>query len=263
MTSTILVTGAASGIGAALVERLVSRGDNVIGWDIRPGANERVRYDVVDLTDLGAITVAAASLPDRVDGIANVAGVPGTFPAQRVLEVNVLGPRRVVDAVIDRVPPGGAVVNVASLAAARNTVPSEDVAALRAAHDAADVAAWLVGCPLNGSAAYDTSKRALVEYSTLLTAELLGRGVRVVTVSPGPVETPILVDFVETMGKDAIDRSSAAVGRHGSADEVAAAVAFALSTEASWVNGIEILVDGGLSALRAAAALARPEGAAR
>lgn len=260
MTRTVLVTGAASGIGAALVDRLVAGGDDVIGWDLRSGSNPLAQYTHVDLADPVAIAAAAAVLPVGIDAVANVAGLPGTAAAAQVLRVNVLAPRRVIDAVRDRLPAGGAIVNVASLAAARNQVDEEGLRALREVRDDSQLAAWLDQWPLDGPAAYDTSKRVLLDYSTILTRELLPQGVRVVAVSPGPIETPILADFERSMGRDAIARSSMAVGRHGRADEVAAAVAFALSTDASWVNGIEILVDGGLTALRSAAHLTHQEG---
>lgn len=252
----VLVTGAASGIGAALVERLRLSGADVVGWDLRAGDRDDVRYTTLDLTDPAQIAAAAANLPERLDAIANVAGVPGTAPALRVLEVNVLAPQRVVAAAADRLPRGGAIVNVASLAAARNTVGAADLAALRAARTVDDLTSWLEQHPLDGPAAYDTSKRVLVDVSALASARLAKRGIRVVSVSPGPVDTPILGDFVTSMGKDAIDRSAAAVGRHGTAAEIAAVVAFVLSPDASWLNGVDILVDGGLSGLRAAGTLA-------
>ncbi len=249
---TVLVTGAAAGIGAALARTLAGCGHTVIGLD-------RVACDIAgaegllcDLSDAAAIDQAIASLPARIDAIASVAGVPGTNPPARVLAVNLLAPRRLVTGVLPRMGPGGAVVTVASVAAHRNVVPPEGITALLAAQTSGDVDAWLSEYPLTGGQAYDTSKHALVRWTQLLAAELLPSGIRALSVSPGPVETGILPDFVATMGQDAIDRSAATVGRHARPDEIAAVIGFALSDVASWVNGIDIPVEGGLFAARAA-----------
>lgn len=117
----------------------------------------------------------------------------------------------------------------------------------------ADREQWLADNPIGGPAAYDTSKRALLDWTIALSAALQPRDIRVVSVSPGPTENPILVDFTASMGAEAMARSAATVGRHGSAAESAAAVAFLLSKDASWINGVDIPVEGGLLAARAAA----------
>ena len=170
-----------------------------------------------------------------------------------MLAVNLLAPRRLITGVLPRMRPGGAVVTVASVAAHRNVVPPAGITALLAAQTSGDIDAWLAEYPLTGSQAYDTSKHALVRWTQLLAAELLSSGIRALSVSPGPVETGILTDFAATMGQAAIDRSAATVGRHARPGEIAAVISFALSDAASWVNGIDIPVEGGLFAARAAA----------
>ncbi|MBV6757913.1 coniferyl-alcohol dehydrogenase [Rhodococcus opacus] len=249
----IVVTGAASGIGLALADQLSAAGATVYALDRRDCPIGSVRTLLCDLSDPGSIGDAVAALPGEVTGLANVAGVPGTAAAQTVLAVNLLGPRLLTELVLPRMTEGAAIVNVASVAAYRNTEPPESIDALLRVRDRADLQAWLRDHPVKGPAAYDTSKRALVDWTQLLSAKLTARRIRALSVSPGPVETPILADFEASMGADAMARSHDAVGRHGYPHEIGAVVAFALSPAASWLNGIDIPVEGGLFATRAAA----------
>lgn len=245
----VVVTGAASGIGAALVGQLRASGLPVLGLD-RTEAPGIIRCDLSDPSSIGA---AVDALPDELGGLANVAGVPGTASPEAILRVNVLGPKLLTSALLPRLGCSTAVVNVASVAAHRNTQPVEAVEQLIAVQTEQDIEAWLDRHPIDGPAAYDTSKRALVDWTTRLAASLIGSGLRALSVSPGPVETPILGDFAASMGQGSMDRSVATVGRHGRPDEVAAVIRFALSAEASWLNGVDLLVEGGLMAARAAA----------
>lgn len=245
----VVVTGAASGIGQALVDILRGQGREVIGIDRtpRPGLLE------CDLSDPDSIRAAVAQLPGELGGLANVAGVPGTVSPETILRVNVLGPKLLSQLLLPRLQQGSAIVNVASVAAHRNTQPTDAVEELIAAGDVDDLRAWLQDHSIEGPAAYDTSKRVLVDWTQRLSAALIGSGVRALSVSPGPVETPILDDFTTSMGEASMARSVSTVGRHARPEEVAAVVGFALSTDASWLNGIDILVEGGLLAARSAA----------
>lgn len=251
----VLVTGAASGIGAALVDRLLARGEHVLALDRVAVDEARAGLEAVscDLADPAAISATLEQLGDRaVDAVAHVAGVPGTAPAETVLAVNVLAPTLLLGPLIDRMPAGSSVVTVASVAAGRSVATEEELDELLACRDAAGVEKWLAGHPHTGPEAYDTSKKALVRWSRLVAGRSVPRGVRVNSVSPGPVETPILADFRRSMGEDDIARSADAVGRHGRADEVAAAIDFLLGPEASWIRGVDLPVEGGLLAVRAA-----------
>ncbi|MGO3325448.1 coniferyl-alcohol dehydrogenase [Gordonia sp. (in: high G+C Gram-positive bacteria)] len=244
----VVVTGAASGIGAALTDQLRAAGREVIGLDRTegPGIVE------CDLSDPASIDAALPQIPAVIAGLANVAGVPGTAPSETVLRVNVLGPRILTQSLLPRLPAGSAIVNVASVAAHRNTAPQEAVEELIVAAAAADIRTWLDAHPADGPAAYDTSKRVVVDWTARLAGALIDRGIRALSVSPGPVQTPILDDFTVSMGKESMDRSVATVGRYGRPGEIASVVAFALSAQASWLNGIDIPVEGGLLCAREA-----------
>jgi NAD(P)-dependent dehydrogenase (short-subunit alcohol dehydrogenase family) len=248
----IVITGAASGIGLALAQRLPAQSIPIVAIDRRDCPVPGVRTIRCDLADPVAIAAAVEQLPGTIGGLASVAGVPGTLPARTVLAVNILAPRLLVGALLPRMRDGAAIVTVASVAAHRNTQPPDAIAELAAIADLAGLDGWLDEHPMEGPAAYDTSKRVLVDWTTALAAELIPRRIRALSVSPGPIETPILADFTTSMGAEAMSRSVDAVGRHGRPDEVAAVIAFALSPDASWMNGIDLLVEGGLLATRSA-----------
>jgi NAD(P)-dependent dehydrogenase (short-subunit alcohol dehydrogenase family) len=250
----ILVTGAASGIGLGTTQWLLDAGRSVIGLDRR--ASPACETLLCDLADPAAIDAAVADLPDQLGGVANVAGVPGTAPTETVLSVNLLGVRHLTAAVVPRLVPGSAVVNVASVVVVRDPFPAELVNDLLEQRHLDDVARWCRVHPLRGADAYKLSKQALIAWTLAASVELRGHGIRVVSVSPGVTDTAILDDFRESMGNEAIDRGVAEVGRLAVPGDIAPMIGFLLGPEAAWVNAVDIRVDGGLIGARLAPPIA-------
>src|SRR4051794_39637312 len=111
-----VVTGAASGVGAELVTLLRDLGAaRIIGLDRNP-AHGVDTFIEVDLADPASIDAAVGDLTGRIDVLFNNAGVAATLPAKTVMAVNVLAPRRLTFALLDRMSTGGAIVNTASTA---------------------------------------------------------------------------------------------------------------------------------------------------
>lgn len=246
----VCVTGAASGIGAAACRKFKAQSAHVIGLDINP-ANQWVDDHVVlDLADPMSIALAVSCLPPEIDTLCNVAGIPPCDDAERVLRVNFVGTRHFTMAALGHLSEGAAIINIASMAAMRfrNDV-DRTTAALRLPMECSPVelAAFLDQQGIGASDSYAFSKQLLVLWSKQLQCATANKKIRVNSVSPGPVDTPILSTFVSAFGHKAVS-DLAVTGRAASAEEVAAVIVFLASAEAGWVRGIDLPVDGGLEA---------------
>lgn len=229
--SVALVTGGASGIGAATVELLRAQGHTVVAADL--AAPEGSDVEPLDVTDEAAVDALVARIVERhgsLDLAANVAGVSGAYA--NVVDSSTDAWRRTMAVNLDGVyfclraelrAGTRAIVNVASSAG---------------------------GMGVPGMAAYSASKHGVVGLTKSAALEVARTGVRVNCVFPGSVRTPMLRSFVggdeaalESMGRQA------PVGRLGEPAEIAAAIAWLLSDAASYVTGSVIEVDGGVAAV--------------
>jgi NAD(P)-dependent dehydrogenase (short-subunit alcohol dehydrogenase family) len=250
----IVVTGAASGIGAAVSSCFHRRGDHVLAVDVRSHQTPASEHAKCDLRDADSINELLGRIGSGWDMLAHVAGVPGTAPAADVLKVNYLGMRLMTEGMLPRLRNGGSVVAVASAAAAGWEQRVDILEGLLKSTDARAVEEWQAGQDPNYPA-YNTSKQAVVLYAKRVAGPALARyGLRINTVSPGPIETPILPDFEQTMGKDVLDMVRSTVGRHGTVDDVVPVISFLGSPEARWINGEDIHVDSGFTSSMTAGA---------
>lgn len=252
-TGWMVVTGAGSGIGRSVAALLAAAGHRVIGLDrATVGVPAGVAPLACDLTEPADVAAAVAAIGRRigdepVEGVAAVAGVPGTAPAATVHAVNVVGLRRFVTALVPHLQAGSALVLLSSMAGYRGPLAGAEAAELLDLDDRS-LQARLEALAPEGPVAYALSKQLVHRLTVDLAARLHPVGVRAVSISPGPVETPILADFRSTM--PSLDEATRLVGRNARPDEIAAVVAFALSPAASWLNGTDVRLDGGLTALR-------------
>jgi NAD(P)-dependent dehydrogenase (short-subunit alcohol dehydrogenase family) len=253
-----VVTGAASGIGHAVSEQLLAAGAVVISLDRNTPTGAVTRHIDVDLANPRSIDTVLEHLDGVFDGLMNVAGIPGTAPADLVLAVNTLAVRHLTEAFVERLVPGGTVTIVSSTAGFGWPARLDTIRDLLATDTFEEGAAWFKANPQQGNA-YNYSKEVTTVYTMSMGLAMAQMGFRINAVLPGPVETPILVDFEETMGKDTLDGVKELLGRHATPDDIANVVLFLASGAASWINGHALVVDGGLTGAVLSGVVPAPE----
>jgi 3-oxoacyl-[acyl-carrier protein] reductase len=237
-----LVTGGSRGIGAAIVKRLARDGADVaLTYVTKPAqANETVKVVqqlgvralaiAADSTDATAVAAAVERTVKEFGGIdilVNNAGIALMAPLEeftladfdRTFAVNVRAAFVATQAAVRHMKPGGRIVNVGSCNAER--------------------------MPFAGGGAYAMSKAALVGLVKGLARDLGPRGITINNIEPGPVDTdmnPANGPFADTLKK------LLAIPRYGSADEIAALVAYLAGPEAGFVTGASLSIDGGFTA---------------
>ncbi|MEL7536566.1 MAG: coniferyl-alcohol dehydrogenase [Pseudomonadota bacterium] len=243
---TIVVTGSASGIGAETTALLRRRGATVLGVDRQPSDNAD-QFFQADLSDPASIDGLVAALPAGIDGLANIAGLPPTAPPDSVIKVNLLGLQRLTEGVVATMADGASIVNLASLAGFgwANSL-AQIKAASNLSFDNVDEFVAQQGIAEQAGRSYFFSKEALIVWTLKNRWTWRDRGIRMNCVSPGPVETPILKDFIETLGERA-EEDMKIMDRPGRPSDVAPVVAFLLSDDAEWFRGANLTVDGGMS----------------
>jgi NAD(P)-dependent dehydrogenase (short-subunit alcohol dehydrogenase family) len=253
-----VVTGAASGIGHAVAVKLLGAGAEVTSLDRNTPTAAAARHIEVDLANPRSIDAALERLDGQFDGLMNVAGIPGTAPADQVLAVNSLAVRQLTEAFFQRLRPGGTVTIVSSTAGFGWPARLETIRDLLATDTFEEGAAWFKAHPQQGNA-YNFSKEVTSVYTMSMGLALAQMGFRINAVLPGPVETPILVDFEESMGKDTLDGVKELLGRHATPDDIAEAVIFLASDAARWINGHALVVDGGITGAVLSGVVPAPE----
>ena len=245
---TYIVTGVASGIGAETCRLLKAQGATVIGID-RNETDAADQFFQADLSDPTSIDALITNLPAGTNGLANIAGLPPTAPASLVMRVNLYGLQRLTNVLVHKMADDASIANLASLAGFGwpNALEQSTAALALSMDDNVDEFCTSQELDTDESGrSYFLSKEALIIWTMQNRWTWRDRGINMNCVSPGPVDTPILGDFIQTLGARA-EEDMKVMDRPGTPQDLAPVVSFALSAHAKWFRGTNLTADGGMS----------------
>jgi NAD(P)-dependent dehydrogenase (short-subunit alcohol dehydrogenase family) len=247
----VVITGCSSGIGLATARMLSGAGAQVTGLDKNPPVEGVHEFIEVDMGDLESVTAAAARIQGPVEGLFNCAGVSsGAGDSQLILRINFLGMRAFLEALLDQIPAGGAIVTTASLAGRAWRENADTVIGLVRTNGFSGGKAWAEtnDAFVQSHGGYATSKEAVILYAREHCLEFGRRGVRINVVAPGITDTPMLLEVAKARGPEFLDIVPEPFGRRATPEEQANLHVFLNSGWASYVNGQTIWSDGGVFA---------------
>jgi NAD(P)-dependent dehydrogenase (short-subunit alcohol dehydrogenase family) len=229
---TAVITGGASGIGAATVRLFEAEGAKVFVLDVQPAATAGALSAVCDISDEAAVEEVFSRIAAElgvVDVLFNCAGIAVRDPIwaaeqeswNRCFAVNVNGTFLASKYAVGLMQPGGSIVHTASVVG-------------------------IFG--VRDRAPYSASKGAVVALTRNMAMDLAGRGIRVNCVCPGFVQTPFIGGILADPDRTARLTAMHPIGRLGTPEDIAKAVLFLASDESSWITGQAIAVDGGFTA---------------
>lgn len=243
----VIVTGAASGMGEATAQILVDLGATVTALDIKPTTVSVSRALQIDLRDRQSIEEVADSIDGPVDGLFSCAGLPGPpFSEWDTILVNFVGARHLAELLVPKMAEGSAISVISSSAAIgwQDHVPVITELLNTKGFDAA--VSWLQEHEHKWSwSGYAYSKYIIDAWVGWWYPELAERGIRMNCINPGPTQTAMMPAFQDLMGKEVVDQAIGPIGRYSTPEEQAWPLVCLGSPRFSYVGGEVLWTDGG------------------
>ena len=246
---TVVITGAASGMGASAAHLLVELGADVHALDIGDVTAPVHRSIRTDMKSQASVDAAIAELPAKIDVLFNCAGVPHPpVSALDTMMINFVGLRHLTDALIPRIREGGSITSIASTAGMAWKSNLEIVRTCLDLETFEETAAWLEASPNLNADPYGFSKQCIIVYTQTLAGELARRGIRINCISPSPTASDFMSKLTKEIPEEAVTPFFPSNGRFAEPEEMGRALVMMGSDLACFVSGVNLPVDFGYCA---------------
>ncbi|MCR9096489.1 MAG: coniferyl-alcohol dehydrogenase [bacterium] len=246
----IVVTGAYSGVGAALLDVLSELGGpEVIALDLKEPEGRIDRFIETNMGKASSVQAAIEAIDGPVDVLFNNAGIAATHPVEDVMAVNWLGLRQLSEGLLPKIREGGAIANTASIAGGQWPGHLQEVLDCISIEGSEELFGWCRDHAELVGDGYAFSKECVQVYTMKSARATLERNVRTNSVCPAPIDTPLLPDFNKTMTEKTMNWTIDQIGGTiATPRDIAMTLAFLGSDASGYVNGVNLNVDMGFNA---------------